>query len=164
MQAESVTHRVRKIVSGGQTGVDRGALDAAIALGIEHGGWCPRGRLAEDGVIPRRYQLTETTSSEYWVRTQQNVIDSDGTLILYRGELSGGTELTYRMTVKHAKPYLSIDLNTTPDLASARRWLSENSIEVLNVAGPRDSTAPGIADEATAFLIELLSSNRGQNK
>jgi hypothetical protein len=157
MQADSVSHRVRKIVSGGQTGVDRGALDAAIALGIEHGGWCPRGRLAEDGVIPSRYQLTETASFEYWVRTQQNVIDSDGTLILYRDAMSGGTELTYRMTLKHGKPCLRVDLNGHLDLASARRWLSENAIQELNVAGPRDSTAPGIADEAREYVTSLLS-------
>src|SRR5688572_12994856 len=91
---------VQRIVSGGQTGVDRGALDAAIALGIEHGGWCPRGRLAEDGQIPRRYQLTETKTSKYRERTERNVLDSDGTLILFRALLSGGTELTRRLAVQ----------------------------------------------------------------
>ena len=76
-----------KIVSGGQTGVDRGALNAAIALGIEHGGWCPAGRVSEDGTIPSRYEMTETDSADYPTRTQQNVIDSDATLILYEQKL-----------------------------------------------------------------------------
>lgn len=100
-------HFVKRIVSGGQTGVDRGALDAAIFLGIAHGGWCPQGRLAEDGTIPPRYELTETNSSKYPIRTQQNVIDSDGTLILYAGELQGGTSLTLRFARERNKPWAS---------------------------------------------------------
>ncbi|MBC7855224.1 MAG: hypothetical protein IAF94_17475, partial [Pirellulaceae bacterium] len=84
---------VRKIVSGGQTGVDRGALIAAIELGIEHGGYCPRGRLAEDGVIEARFQLTQTDSAAYHIRTEKNVVESSGTLIVYRGLLVGGTAL-----------------------------------------------------------------------
>ncbi len=92
-----------RIVSGGQTGVDRAALDVAIALGIEHGGWCPRGRLAEDGTIPARYLLRETSSSEYAVRTEQNVIDSDGTLVIYYQRLQRGSLLTYRLAKEHGK-------------------------------------------------------------
>ncbi|MEM8679348.1 MAG: putative molybdenum carrier protein, partial [Planctomycetota bacterium] len=93
-----------KVVSGGQTGVDRGALDAAIYLGLPHGGWCPRGRLAEDGVIPARYELQETTAPQYAVRTEKNVIDSDATLILHSGPLSGGTKYTRAMAEKHQRP------------------------------------------------------------
>lgn len=147
---------VQRIVSGGQTGVDRGALDAAIFLGIEHGGWCPRGRLAEDGIIPARYELTETDSAKYPIRTQRNVIDSDGTLILYEGELQGGTALTLRFAKEHNKPCLAIDLASPLDFEMARRWIVGESLEVLNVAGPRESSSPGIADAALSYLTELL--------
>ena len=157
MSSNQPSQRVRRIVSGGQTGVDRGALDAAIALGIEHGGWCPRGRLAEDGRIAARYRLKETSSSEYWVRTEQNVIDSDGTLILYRGQLSGGTQLTRRMAVKHRKACLLVDLGGDSSIVPVRHWLMSNAIGVLNVAGPRESSAPGITKEAFHFLQALLS-------
>jgi len=146
-----------KIVSGGQTGVDRGALDAAIELGIPHGGWCPRGRLAEDGRIPGRYRLSETDSPEYPVRTERNVLDSDATLILYCGRLSGGTELTLRLAEKHEKPCLVVDLDDPPDFDAARRWLAETGPGTLNVAGPRESQSPGIAARAIQFLNELLA-------
>jgi hypothetical protein len=145
-----------KIVSGGQTGVDRGALDAAIALDIPHGGWCPNGRKAEDGRIPDRYQLRETDSPEYFVRTQQNVLDSDATLILTRGRISGGTELTLRLAERHRRPRLVVDLDSSPDPAEVRRWLEEHRVETLNVAGPRESQNPGISDMAREFLVRLL--------
>jgi hypothetical protein len=152
-------HSVRRIISGGQTGVDRGALDAAIFLGIDHGGWCPRGRLAEDGLIPSRYELTETDSAKYPVRTAQNVIDSDGTLILYAGELQGGTSLTLRLAKEHGKPCLAIDLAGPLDTALACGWIAEHAIAVLNVAGPRESSAPGITDAARSFIVQLLGSD-----
>jgi hypothetical protein len=152
---------VRRVVSGGQTGVDRAALDAAIALGIEHGGWCPRGRLAEDGRIDDCYRLEETASSEYWIRTEQNVIDSEGTLILYRQALSGGTELTYRMAVKHSRPRLLVDLEQDADVAAVRQWIREHDIAVLNVAGPRESSAPGIARQSREFLERVLARGKG---
>jgi|CXWL01.1.fsa_nt_gi hypothetical protein len=149
-------HSVRRIISGGQTGVDRGALDAAIFLGLDHGGWCPRGRLAEDGQIPLRYQLTESDSAKYPVRTAQNVIDSDGTLILYQGELQGGTSLTLRLASEYGKPCLPIDLDGPVDYPATRRWIAKHAIEVLNVAGPRESSAFGIADAARSFIVRLL--------
>ena len=99
------------IVSGGQTGVDRAALDVAIAIGIGHGGWCPAGRLSEDGTIPSRYDLQETDSPEYPVRTEKNVIDSDATLLLYEGRLKGGTLLTRRICVRHGKPDLVVRID-----------------------------------------------------
>jgi hypothetical protein len=148
---------VQRIVSGGQTGVDRAALDVAIRLGMAHGGWCPRGRLAEDGTIPPRYQLTETGSIDYPVRTEQNVIDSDATLILCRGRLFGGTELTRRFAAKHARPLLVVDLQSGQDDGLVRRWLSEHSVRVLNVAGPRESSAAGIGDQAVQFLYRVFS-------
>jgi len=148
--------RPTKIVSGGQTGVDRAALDVALELGTLHGGWCPRGRLAEDGAIARRYQLTETESSDYAVRTEKNVLDSDGTLILCREETSGGTELTRRLAFQHGKPCLVVDLNRPPPADDVHRWIFENEIETLNVAGPRASQNRGIACQARQFLEGLL--------
>ncbi len=151
-------YSLRRIISGGQTGVDRGALDAAIYLGIEHGGWCPRGRLAEDGLIPSRYELTETDSAKYPVRTAQNVIDSDGTLILYERELLGGTSLTLRLAKEHGKPCLTIDLASPLEPGTVCDWIAEHAIEVLNVAGPRESSSPGIADGARSFLVQAFAS------
>ncbi len=147
---------VRKIISGGQTGVDRAALDVAIYLGLEHGGWCPKGRIAEDGVIPKVYQLTEIESYEYSDRTERNVIDSDGTLILFCKEMSGGTLFTNRMAVKHRRPCLAIDLSSSHHMHESQSWLSESGIGVLNVAGPRASSAPEIIPLAEAFLLRLL--------
>ncbi|MFO7907262.1 MAG: putative molybdenum carrier protein [Planctomycetota bacterium] len=145
-----------RIVSGGQTGVDRGALDAAIALGFAHGGWCPRGRLAEDGVIPARYQLHETDSPRYSARTRQNVIDSSGTLILCWGPMQGGTDLTYRLAQQCQKPCRVVDLSVDVNAAEVRRWIQDHQLRVLNVAGPRESSTPGIAAQTQRFLIELL--------
>jgi hypothetical protein len=144
------------IISGGQTGVDRGALDAAMELNIPHGGWCPRGRLAENGRIPDRYQLRETDSSAYRVRTEQNVVDSDATLILHRGRLSGGTKLTLRLARQYGRPHRVIDLARVSDPAEVRRWLDEQRVERLNVAGPRESQSPGIEALAREFIVRLF--------
>jgi len=147
----------RRIVSGGQSGVDRGALDAAIELGVPHGGWCPRGRLAEDGTIPDRYRLQETKSPKYHHRTRKNVLDSDATLILHRGPLSGGTRLTRQFAERHNKPLLLVDLSDEPQAAPVRAWLAERAVVTLNIAGPRESSAPGIADQARRFVASLLA-------
>jgi predicted Rossmann fold nucleotide-binding protein DprA/Smf involved in DNA uptake len=147
---------VRKIISGGQTGVDRAALDVAIFLGIEHAGWCPAGRIAEDGIIPEIYRLKETDSYEYASRTERNVVESDGTLILFLDELSGGSLFTERMARKHRRPCLALDLKNDPDPAAAQLWLAENSIAVLNVAGPRASSSHEITSLAEGFLLRLL--------
>lgn len=149
-----------QIVSGGQTGVDRGALDAAIALGIDHGGWCPRGRLAEDGEIPERYKLCETESPRYSVRTRQNVVDSSGTLILCHGPLQGGTELTYRLAQQCAKPCCAVDFSESFDTDKVRHWLRSDKVRILNVAGPRESSCPGIAARTCRFLIDVLQEAR----
>jgi hypothetical protein len=145
-----------QIISGGQTGVDRGALDAAIELGLPHGGWCPRGRLAEDGRIPDRYRLRESDSPEYHVRTMQNVMEADATLILCRGRPSGGTELTLRLAKRHGRPHLVVDLDLVPDPAEVRGWLTGHDVQVLNVAGPRESQSPGIGAVAKAFIVGVL--------
>jgi len=151
-----VRHGVEKIVSGGQTGVDRGALDAAIELGVVHGGWCPKGRRAEDGTIPERSQLRESASPDYAFRTEQNVVDSDATLIIYRQRLRGGTALTNRLAKEHSKPLKRVRLDLASDLITVTEWLAEHSVRELNVAGPRESSDPGIYDEAVSFLTRLL--------
>lgn len=145
------------VVSGGQTGVDRAALDVAIQCGIDHGGWCPQGRLAEDGPIPPRYELQETESTEYPVRTQRNVLDSDGTLILFRERLYGGTELTRHFAQQAGKPLMMVDLNGSSELESIHAWIRQYGIRRLNVAGPRESSAPGITAQSRQFLTRLLS-------
>jgi len=146
---------VRKIVSGGQTGVDRAALDAAITVGIDHGGWCPQGRVAEDGIIDSRYRLMETHSSRYSVRTEQNVIDSDGTLILNIGALTGGTASTAEYADYHSRPCLVVDIGENVDIDAIGHWISGHNIQVLNVAGPRDSKSNGIYNRAYP-LLEIL--------
>ncbi|MEE8332474.1 MAG: putative molybdenum carrier protein [Alphaproteobacteria bacterium] len=148
------------IISGGQTGVDRAALDAALAAGLSCGGWCPLGREAEDGPIAPRYTLREAASPDPARRTLLNVRDSDATLIIAHGPLSGGTELTARHAKLLSRPYLVIDLAGTEDeIAHAARikdWLGEQGVRKLNVAGPRESGVPGIYDAAQALLGPLF--------
>lgn len=146
-----------RIVSGGQTGVDRAALDVALTLGVPAGGWCPKGRRAEDGRIPDRYPLSETPSPEYPQRTEWNVRDSDGTLILYRGALKGGSALTRDLAERYERPCLALDLGQSPEPDALRQFVQENRIRVLNLAGPRESEAPGIYDEAQKLLAAALS-------
>ena len=148
--------RLARIVSGGQTGVDRAALDVALALGIPCGGWVPRGRRAEDGRVPERYPMREARRSSYGERTRLNVRDSDGTLILAVGEPTGGTALTAAFARQLGKPCLLIDMEATPDPSMISDWLGRHGIRVLNVAGPRESTCPGIHGQAKALLSALL--------
>jgi hypothetical protein len=148
---------IEKIISGGQTGVDRAALDVALAMGIDCGGWCPKGRRAEDGHIPSRYPLTETSSATYSQRTKRNVRESDATLILLRGEPRGGTLLTQRTAKDLEKPCLAVNVDSPASVAEIREWLLSHAIRVLNVAGPRESQSPGIAKEAARLLRELFS-------
>jgi hypothetical protein len=147
---------VDRIVSGGQTGVDRAALDVAIRLGIPCGGWAPRGRRAEDGPLSRQYPMQETKSRAYASRTRRNVEDSDATLILCRGRPSGGTAYTFACATALGRPHRVVDLQGAPVPADIRKWLCDNRISVLNVAGPRESAAPGIYGEAVAFLDAVL--------
>src|SRR5690606_9198142 len=143
---------LRKIVSGGQTGVDRAALDAAMRHGVPCGGWCPRGRLAEDGCIPDTYPLTETDTADYPVRTRMNVEDSDGTLILNVGPLDGGTLFTRVRAEDRGKPCLVVDVGTDWDAGDVVQWLVRHRIRRLNVAGPRESKRPGVYSLAAAAM------------
>jgi hypothetical protein len=147
---------IEKIISGGQTGVDRAALDVALELGISCGGWCPKGRKAEDGPIGSRYPLQETISANYSVRTEKNVRESDGTLVLAKGEPKAGTALTIKLAQKHKKPYLVRNPFVRRDLGTVSVWIKINRIRILNVAGPRESEIPGVHDRAFEFLKELL--------
>jgi len=153
---------IRRIVSGGQTGVDRAALDVALLLGLPCGGWCPKGRKAEDGRIPGRYPLVETPTAAYQVRTEWNLRDADGTLVLSWGRPKGGTALTIRLARSRRRPLLVLDLKRDPRPQLVRDWARDRGILVLNVAGPRESLSPGIHDRAARFLRAALTSSRGR--
>jgi hypothetical protein len=145
-----------KIVSGGQTGVDRAALDVALELGIPCGGWCPAGRWAEDGPIDARYPVVETPSADPAARTEWNVRDSDATLLLTTGKESPGTTLTRNVARRLGKPVYVLHARSPEDVGMFRRWLQVANVRTLNVAGPRESESPGIHAEAMRILRALL--------
>ena len=147
---------IGKILSGGQTGVDRAALDVAIELGIPRGGWCPKGRRAEDGVIAKHYPLRETPSTDYRERTRRNVRDADGTLIVTADELRGGTALTRAFAEKLRRPCLVVDPTQRTSVRQTRAWLAAHGLRALNIAGPRESGQPGIYLRTRNFLRRLL--------
>ena len=161
-----MTKRI-KIVSGGQTGADRGALDAALQLGLPHGGWCPAGRKSEDGMIPEQYCLREHASEEYPIRTEMNVLDSTATLIFYCDELTGGSLQTLEFAVRHNRASFVVDTREHPLeqlAATVRAWidrqmalLPEEAEFVLNVAGPRGSKQPALQAVVRDILIQALS-------
>lgn len=146
---------LQKIVSGGQTGADRAALDWAMAHGVDHEGWCPAGRRAEDGAIDGRYVLRETPTSGYLVRTEWNVRDSDGTVIFSLApDLSGGSLATFHLAERLGKPVVHLSAAGGGDPAVVlRRFVKINGIEVLNVAGPRASGEPEVGE----FVGRVLS-------
>lgn len=148
---------ITQLISGGQTGVDRAALDAALEAGVTVGGWCPKMRKAEDGVIPDIYPLNETFVSEYDQRTEWNVRDSDATLQIVWGTIVGASLLTKNCCDHYEKPFLVVDLNE-PELNFdvIVDWLTTNKIRVLNIEGPRESHCEGIYDKAKIFVSELL--------
>ena len=150
-----------KIISGGQTGVDRAALDVALKHGIECGGWCPAGRLDEFGRIPDQYPLQELEVGGFTERTLQNVKDSDGTVIIYPGKLGGGTEQTVRFCVEQRRPHELIDASKVSAEDAAKlisNFIRKHKIEILNVAGPRQSEWPEGYDYACRTLDRFLKS------
>lgn len=153
-------HRPDKIISGGQTGVDRAALDLAIENGIAYGGYIPLGRWAEDGTVSDKYKgLIETETSEPAERTKLNIVHSDATLIISRGKLKGGSMLTWRIARAQRRPLLHIDLdryNIEEAVAKTLVWLEAARCTTLNVAGPRESKDPGIYDDALTFLRRVF--------
>lgn len=154
---------VIKVVSGGQTGVDRAALDAAMDSGLEVGGWCPRGRKALDGVIPAKYPLKETKGASYQTRTKWNARDSDATLILCLGEPTGGTALTIKNCEELGKPFYVHKLNSEygtyvggEGAGGVIYWMSCHDIQILNVAGPREGKYFPVYAQAYGFLTDLF--------
>lgn len=150
-----------RIVSGGQTGVDRAALDFAMEAGYSHGGWCPKGRKAEDGRIPTHYNLAETESEGYRQRTKRNVLESDGTLILNSGELGGGTLETLRIARRAGRPVHVVTLDSSVPEDEIRRvleWLEASApMAILNVAGPKEGKRPGIYRQSLEFLRAVVA-------
>lgn len=161
---------IEKIVSGGQTGVDMAALKAAVEAGIPHGGWCPQGRIQEKGgTIPTEYKLTEVSGrfdsekDNYDARTKKNIEDSDGTLILVPNdplppEIQDGTLLTIAEAKRQKKPHLTVNLSqaSLQNITIISNWLIKEKIKILNIAGPRETSSPGIHLQATRFLKELF--------
>jgi hypothetical protein len=149
---------IKKIISGAQTGADRAGIDAAIESGYEYGGWLPKGRKSEDGTVPEKYtKLQEMTRGGYPKRTEQNVIDSDGTVIFTYGKLTTGSALTRKFANQHKKPCLHIDLDIIKDPVSViKDWAIEWGIKVLNVAGRSASKAPGIYDQVKDIINQIL--------
>lgn len=158
---------IEKIISGGQSGVDRAALDIAIELNIPHGGWCPWGRKAEDGVISNKYNLQETLAPSieesknpdflYKKRTELNVIDSDGTLIITPCTPTGGTQYTVEVAQKHKKPHIICKSSDDFEIENIINWLLEHTIHQLNVAGPRASQYADIYSYAYKVLAKILN-------
>ncbi|MBW1940519.1 MAG: putative molybdenum carrier protein [Deltaproteobacteria bacterium] len=158
---------IKKIISGGQTGADQAALDVAIMLDIPHGGWIPKGRKTEKGRLPDKYKLKEMPTSSYPKRTERNILDSDGTLIISRGKLTGGSALTQNLSNKHNRPCIHIDLNQTIEFEAVveiNAWVMENNIEVLNVAGPRESEDRQIYKSTMGILKSVFLLSLTHNK
>jgi hypothetical protein len=155
----NVMEVLARIQSGGQTGADRAALDWAIKHHIPHGGWCPKGRRAEDGPLDACYQLKETPSANYLQRTEWNVRDSGGTVVFSIGEhLTGGSLKTMELAIKHRKPHLHLSAASKDHAASELiQWIQQNNIRVLNVAGPRASKEPKVAEFVIAVLDAALT-------
>lgn len=156
-----------RLISGGQTGVDRAALDVARTLGLPYGGSVPKGRSAADGAIPLHYEnLVETLSDDSKERTKKNVLDADGTLLITQGTPAGGSALTREYAVQHQKPLLPIDLNIIDvDIAVQNivNWLRAIQCQTINIAGPRSSEVPGIYNDAYYLLLQVFANITAEN-
>ncbi len=157
----TLSHQRLWIVTGGQTGVDRAALDTALSLFLPLRGWCPKGRLAEDGTILPVYPLQETPTTEYAVRTEWNVRDSDATLILSYGTIEGGTKLTAELARKYNRPVLILNALTftNSDIPRFYKWIEENRIRILNIAGSRESAQPGTIYTRASYVLKQIFSH-----
>jgi predicted Rossmann-fold nucleotide-binding protein len=151
--------KIQKIISGGQTGVDRAALDFALENEIPCGGWCPKGRLSEDGSIPPKYPLQEASTEHYPQRTEMNVRESDGTLVIFEEKMDRGTLLTVDLCKKHHKPFFELEVNNHSEKVRMifSQWVSANGISVLNVAGNRENFSLGIHKKTIKLLQELFA-------
>jgi hypothetical protein len=153
-------YKIEKIISGGQTGADRAALDFAIDHNIPYDGWLPKGRTTEDGTLSYKYHLQEMPTGDYSKRTEKNVLDSDGTVIVSNGFLTGGSAVTREYAIEHKKPWIHLDMKELPMKEAAEKmisWLTENEIKVLNVAGARAGKDPAIYDIVWRLLEAALS-------
>lgn len=155
---------ITQIISGGQTGADRAALDVAIEQHFPHGGWCPKGRKAEDGPIEAKYDLTETPSANYLQRTEWNVRDTDGTIVFtITEEITGGSMRTVEFARKHNKPCLHVSLaDSKPPESKLTEFIKQHGIKLLNIAGSRESKEPGINEWVHQVLNRALFSNESR--
>lgn len=152
-----------KIISGGQTGADQAALDAAIVTGTPHGGWVPEGRMTERGPLSSKYQMDEMIGGGYSERTEKNVVESDGTVIISHGQLTGGSEYTMAVAQKHERPCIHIDLNDqrmSDAVQAIHAWLRKNMVQVMNVAGPRASKDEKIYKAVFSLMEEVVNVDR----
>jgi len=145
-----------KIISGGQTGVDRAALDFALNNGLNCGGWCPLGRKSEDGIISEKYPLLETKTSKYSERTKLNVQTSDGTLLIFDKIFDKGSTLTKNLAIEYLKSLFLYDLSANIEISEIKKWMHSNKINVLNIAGPRESNSIGIYLKTYKLLSEIF--------
>ena len=151
---------ITKIISGGQTGAGRAALDFATENDITHGGWIPKGRKTEDGNLPEKYRLQEMLTGSYPKRTKKNILNSDGSIIFSRGKLTSGPALTQKLAKHHNKPWVHLDLNQMNEWIAAdiiKGWIKRHEIQILNVAGTRASKDPGIYDIVVSILKRVFN-------
>ena len=162
---------LKKIISGGQVGADQAGLDAAIKYNFPHGGWIQKGRKTQSGILPDKYHLKEMSVSGYKERIEKNAIESDGTVIISHGNLAGGADYSQKMTEKHNRPCLHIDLNVTPAFMASSEintWIIDNNIEVLNVTGSRASEDSNVYKDTVyiiegAILLSLVNAKSGEH-